>query len=195
MSRVRIRKPFVCQPISIQERGRPDTLDPTRTALAAAAYVRRTRFEKAGMEPVDFAKRGEDLLAVMPITPPDAPEWVHSPFLRWKLADEASDRTRNPEDIRAWHVVGDLPSAGSRGEWLDGCFTLVRQHLPSDSVADLALHTPRDGTPAHMHLIVASRLLARARYGAVAYDVFRCLDRDLRAGWAAWCRQLDRIAA
>lgn len=195
MTKARARKPFVCQPISIQERGRPDTLDRSRTALAAAAYIRRTRFEKAGMEPVDFAKRGEDLLAVIPITPPAAPGWVHSPFLRWKLSDEASDRTGNPEDIRAWHVVGDLPSAASRGEWLDGCYSLVRQHLPSNAVADVALHTPRDGKPAHMHLIVASRVPACTRYGAVAYDLFHCLDRDLRAGWAARCRQLDRIAA
>lgn len=195
MTRLRVRKPFVCQPVSIQERDRPNTLDPARTALAAAAYIRRTRFEKAGMEPVDFAKRGEDLLAIIPITPPNAPEWVHSPFLRWKLADEASDCTRNPEDIRAWHVVGDLPPSASPGEWLDGCYSLVRQHLPLNAVADVALHTPRDGKPAHMHLIVASRVPAYTRYGAVAYEIFRCLDRDLRAGWAAWCRHLDRIAA
>lgn len=69
MKREGVRKPFMCQPISIQSRGRPDTLDPTRTALAAAAYIRRSRFEKDGMEPVDFTKRGEDLLAVMSITP------------------------------------------------------------------------------------------------------------------------------
>lgn len=195
MTRVRVRKPFVCQPISIQERGRPDTLDPARTALAAAAYARRTRFEKDGMTPVDFAKRGEDLLAVIPITPPGAPEWVHSPFLRWKLADEASDRTSNPEDIRAWHVVGDLPVNASRGEWVDGSYSLARRHLPSNAVADLALHTPRDGKPAHMHLIVASRVPASTRYDAVGYEIFRYLDRDLRTGWTAWCSHLDRIAA
>ena len=158
MTKVRVRKPFVCQPISLQSRGRPDTFDSTRTALAAAAYIRRTRFEKDGMEPVDFAKRGEDLLAVVSITPQQAPEWVHSPFLRWKRLDEASDRTSNAEDIRAWHVVADLPIGASRGEWLDECYSLVREHLPSEAVADVALHCPRDGTPAHMHLIAASRI-------------------------------------
>ncbi|MBB5281771.1 MobA/MobL family protein [Pacificimonas flava] len=187
MSGLGTRKPFVCRPVSIQWRGSPASLDSSKTALSAAAYIRRTRFELSGMDAIDFVKRRDDLLAVKPFLPSDEPEWTRSTYLRWKKADEVSEATANPEDIRAWHVVGDLPEGATPGEWLDGCSTLVQRCLPRNAVADLALHVPQGDTPPHMHLLVASRKADSFGYHAIDYDLHRQLDVELRIAWLEWC--------
>lgn len=181
-------KPFVCWPVSLQVPGRPITLDPSRTALAAAAYIRRDRYEMDDPDFVDFTKRGNDLVARIPILRANAPEWMKSSYLRWKLADEASNRTGKPEDIRAWHIVADLPPEMSAGQWIDGATEVVSKALAGVSVADLAIHNPEDGAP-HAHLIVASRLPGEHGYGAVDYDLHFSLNVVLRRRWADWIEE------
>ena len=186
MSVVSNPKPFSCWPISLQVPGRPITLDRSRTALAAAAYINRDRFELEDPNFVDFTKRGGDLIARIPIIGREAPGWTRSPFLRWKLADEASDRTGNPEDIRAWHVVADLPASATVGQWVDGVAEIVSLALTPWAVADIALHKADADVPAHAHIVAASRVPGVSAYHSVDYDMHFCLDVALRLVWQEW---------
>lgn len=186
MSAASNSKPFVCWPVSLQMPGRPITYDRSRTALAAAGYIRRDRFVRGEPELVDFTKRGGDLVARIPIIGRDAPKWARSPFRRWALADEASDRTGNPEDIRAWHVVADLPPSATAGQWVDGVTELVSLALPHTAIADIAIHKPDDGIPAHAHLLVASRIAGEWAYDAVDYEMHFALNTALRLVWQEW---------
>lgn len=179
------RVPFRMEPVCLQQPGRPKTFDPTRTALAAAAYVRRTKFTVEDVSVVDFTMRGEDLMACIPIVPEQAPGWVSSPFLRWHKADQASDWSGDPADVRAWHVVGYLPPGASAGEWLDGTSAIFRTHLPREVCADVALHCP-SLKPAHMHAIVASRMIRKGGYGPRLPDLAACLEGELQEAWLAW---------
>lgn len=162
------------------------TLDPSRTALAAAAYIRRTRFHIKGEVAADFTLRGEDLLALLPIVPVDAPAWVSRPFLRWHKADQASDRCGDKCDVRAWHVVGDLPSTATFGDWLDHCAAIVRAALPAGICADVALHLPSNGKPPHMHAIVSSRTYTGWGYGPQLPDLHSVLEDKLGGAWLSW---------
>ena len=185
MSVVSNPKPFVCWPVSLQVPGRPITFDPSRTALAAAAYIGRDRFEGGDPEMVDFTKRGADLVARIPILSPNAPAWARSPFLRWARADEASARTGNPEDIRAWHVVADLPPLATTGQWIDGVTEIVSLALTPTAVADAVIHRP-DGKLPHAHLLVASRIPGDHSFLAVDYDLHFSLNVALRLVWDEW---------
>lgn len=178
-------KPFACWPVSLQIPGRK-SINQTNTALAAAAYIARTRFEGGDHEFVDFTKRGADLVARMSIHGRGAPDWVReSPYLRWKRADEASDRTGNPQDIRAWHVVGPLPLSASQGQWIDELTGLVTLALTPTAVADIAIHKPDHGLP-HAHVVVASRIPGCHLYGGVDYDLYFALNTALRLVWDEW---------
>jgi hypothetical protein len=167
-------------------------VDPSRTALREATYILRTRFEwdeqrrGAGRKFIDFAKRGEDLFVRVPILPAAPPWWATKPFLRWKKADEAAERTGRPDEIRAWHVVADLPMRCSKGEWVDRTEAMVRAVLPSKTIADFAVHVPSDGTPPHMHLLTAARYAEDDHYGGVAFCLYRRLNERLRATWVDW---------
>lgn len=180
-----VRLPFVCQPISIQHFNQPDRIDETQTALREAAYIRRTRFIQKGAEALDFAKRGEDLFMLTPILPVDSPKWVCRPFLRWKRADDAAEATGRLDDIRAWHICGDLKKGLTRGQWSDQVEEMVRFALPSGIVAEIAGHIPRDKPP-HVHILVASRYVGNDAYEQIAYDLHRRLNEDLRQSWADW---------
>lgn len=180
-------KPFVCWPVSLQIPGRK-LIDPTRTALTTAAYIARTRFEGGDPEIVDFTLRGADLVARTRIQCENAPDWVRKPYLRWVRADEASDRTGNPKDIRAWHVVADLPPWASEGKWLDGARELVSLALTPTAVADIAIHNPDDGIP-HAHVVVASRIPGEHSYLGVDYDIYSALTVSLRAVWDEWLKE------
>lgn len=187
MSAVEMSKPFVCWPVSLQIPGRK-LIDPTRTALTTAAYIARTRFEGGDPEIVDFTLRGADLVARTRIQDENAPDWVRKPYLRWVRADEASDRTGNPKDIRAWHVVADLPPWASEGQWLDGARELVSLALTPTAVADIAIHNPDDGIP-HAHVVVASRIPGEHSYLGVDYGIYRALTVSLRAVWDEWLQE------
>ena len=178
-------KPFVCWPVSLQIPGRK-LIDPTRTALTTAGYIARTRFEGGDPDVVDFTKRGADLVAVKRLQGRSAPEWVRtSPYLRWVRADEASNRTGKATDIRAWHVVADLPPAATEGQWIDGVTELVSLALTPTAVADIAIHHPQDGIP-HAHLCVASRIPGANSYLGVDYDLGSSLKIALRLIWEEW---------
>ena len=183
-------KPFVCWPVSLQMPKRPITFDSSRTALAAAAYIRRDRFETGASEFVDFTKRGSDLVARISIQRPDAPEWTRSSYLRWKLADEASDRTGNPVDIRAWHVVADLPRSVSAGCWVDRVTELVSSALTLGAVADVAIHNPGGSVSAHAHILVASRSPGEHAFAGINYELHTRLSVGLRLTWRQW---VDRL--
>ena len=192
MSVVEISKPFVCWPVSLQIPGRK-LIDPTRTALATAAYIARTRFTGGDPEIVDFTPRGSDLVARARIHGEGAPSWVrNSPYLRWVRADEASDRTGNPTDIRCWHVVADLPPRASEGHWLDSAKELVSLALTPTAVADLAIHKPDDKRP-HAHVVVASRIPGEHSYLGVDYDIHRALTVYLRAVWHEWLQECAEV--
>lgn len=183
----RVRAPFVCQAVSTAAWRRPSRVDPTRTALREAAYILRTRFEWGDSEVVDFTKRRGDLFMSGAIVPSTKREWVDSPFLRWKAADEAAEKTGRADEIRAWHVVADLPEGYSKGEWFDRAEKMVRAALPESVVAEMAGHSPFDGTPPHMHLLVAPRFASdRSGYGRVAFCIYRRLNEQLRASWLGW---------
>lgn len=186
-------KPFVCWPVSLQVPGRPITFDPSRTALAQAAYIRRDRFELDGAHCVDFTKRGGDLVARATVLGRTSPSWTRSPYLRWKCADEASDGTGNPEDIRAWHVVADLPASASAGQWLDRVVELVTLALTSSAVADLAIHNPGGGIQPHAHILASSRIAGENyAYQSVDYDMHFALDVALRLVWREWLEEEAR---
>ncbi len=180
-------KPFVCWPVSLQIPGRK-LIDPTRTALTTAAYIARTRFTGGDPDTVDFTMRGADLVARIRIQGEDAPDWVRKPYLRWVRADEASERTGNPKDIRCWHVVADLPPLASEGEWIDRAKELVTLALTPTAVADVAIHNPDDGPP-HAHVVVASRIPGDQSYLGVDYDIYRALTLSLRAVWDEWLQE------
>lgn len=196
MSVVSNPKPFNCWPVSLQVPGRPITFDSGRTALAAAAYIGRDRFELPRAKCVDFTKRGSDLVARIPILGRDTPRWTQSPFLRWKRADEASDRTGNPEDIRAWHVVADLPASATAGQWVDGVTEIVSLALTPWAVSDVALHARDGDVPAHAHIVAASRIPGEYAYESVDFDMHFCLDVALRLVWQEWVQEFaDREVA
>jgi len=187
VSVVQMSKPFVCWPVSLQIPSRK-LIDPTRTALTTAAYIARTRFTGGKPEVVDFTMRGADLVARIMIQGQDAPDWLRKPYLRWVRADEASDRTGNPKDIRCWHVVADLPPSASEGEWIDCAKELVTLALTPTAVADVAIHNPDDGLP-HAHVVVASRIPGDHSYFGVDYDIYRALTVSLRAVWDEWLQE------
>ena len=183
----RVRAPFVCQAVSTAAWRRPSRVDPTRTALREAAYILRTRFEWGDGEVVDFTKRRGDLFMSGAILPTATGEWAESPFVRWKAADDAAEKTGRPDEIRAWHVVADLPPGLSKGEWFDRAEQMVRAVLPDTAIAEMAGHMPFDGTPPHLHLLVAPRYANdRHGYGRVAFCIYRRLNEQLRASWLDW---------
>ncbi len=183
----RVRAPFVCQAVSTAAWRRPSRVDPTRTALREAAYILRTRFEWGDGEVVDFTKRRADLFMSGAILPSSTEEWAESPFLRWKAADDAAESTCRADEIRAWHVVADLPNGYSKGEWFDRAEKMVRSVLPDSAIAEMAGHMPFDGTPPHLHLLVAPRHANdRHGYGRVAFCIYRRLNEQLRASWLDW---------
>lgn len=190
--KARVRAPFVCQPVSTAAWRQHNRIDPSRTALREAAYILRTRFEwdeedKGGEgKVIDFAKRAGDLLMRAPILPAAPPWWAEKPFLRWKMADQAADRAGRPDEIRAWHVVADLPMRCSKGEWVDRAEQMVRAVLPPATIAELAVHVPIDGAPAHCHLLTAPRYAEDDGYGSVAFCLHRRLNEQLRASWLDW---------
>lgn len=188
MSALPMSKPFVCWPVSLRVPGRK-FIDPTRTALTTAGYIARTRFEGGDPDVVDFTKRGADLVAVKRIQGQAAPDWVRSsPYLRWVRADEASNLTGRPEDIRAWHVVADLPPAATEGQWIDGVTELVSLALTPTAVADIAIHNPHNGVP-HAHLCIASRIPGENTYLGVDYELASALKLSLRLVWEEWLQE------
>lgn len=177
------RSPFTCLAVATScRRGRAG--DPRKTALREAAYIRRTRFTKGGAVLHDFSSRAEDLLMLVPIVPVGAPEWVHRPFLRWQLADEAVEQGA-VDAVRAWHVCGDLKPGLSSGAWMDDVTSLVRAALPTEAVAEIAAHVPTN-KPAHAHILVAPRRVGPTSYGPVDYGLYDRLYHVLRAAWMAW---------
>lgn len=182
------RPPFVCLPVSTTSFYNSKLADPRRTALREAAYIRRTRFTKEGMETIDFSCRSGDLFMLLPVLPAQAPDWVAQPFMRWKRADEAAEASNRPDEIRAWHICADLPEGLSKGQWVDHVESMVRAATPNRIVAEIAVHLPADKPP-HAHVLVSSRYAGRNRYGGVAYDLHKRLDDDLRILWMRWLRE------
>jgi hypothetical protein len=178
------RKPFVCLPVAGQSFWSVGQPDARRTALREAAYIRRTKFNKGALGH-DFAYRGEDLFMLTAIVPNHAPTWVRRPFLRWKLADEAAERGKNPEEIRAWHICADLPLEESRGCWMDGAEMLVRNALPQGCVAEICGHAPEDEPP-HVHILVAPRVPGSRHYGALLKGLEDLLTGHLKQRWLRW---------
>ena len=133
MSGAAVRKPFVCEPIARRSFGGGERFDERRTALREAAYIRRTHFTKAGRTLHDFTMRGEDLFVLLPIVPNDAPWWALSPYLRWQMADEAADNDGSGDDIRAWHICGDLKPGLSNGQLVDQVEAMTLRALPPGS--------------------------------------------------------------
>ncbi|WP_426693525.1 MobA/MobL family protein [Sphingomonas sediminicola] len=179
------RLPFRCLPVVTHpKQGHP--VNELRTALREAAYIRRTRFTKGDVTIHDFSSRAEDLFMLTSIVPDEAPEWVHRPFLRWQLADEAIEASGDLHGVRAWHVCGDLRPGLSRGEWMDQVVDLVRSVLPAGIVAEIAGHIPRAGRPPHVHILISSRYFGRRTYAGVSYPLYRRLNGCLRQAWVEW---------
>lgn len=184
------RQPFVCLPVAGQSFWSAGQPDARRTALREAAYIRRTKFAK-GTLGHDFACRSEDLFMLQAIVPAGAPAWVRRPFLRWKLADEAAERGRNPQETRAWHICADLPAGVSRGEWMDGAESLVRETLPASVVAEICGHAPEHDPP-HVHILVAARHAESSRYGPVVLGLEEVLSKQLKDRWLCWLADTGR---
>ena len=157
------------------------------TALRESAYQRRTRYICGdGRALADFTPRGADLEAVRRFVPANAPEWLRSPFLTWRRADQAAERCR-PGSVRAWQVVADLPSGLTPGEGLDGASTVVESSFRGhEVVADMAIHVA--GGQRHAHLLIASRHLRDARFGSLAADRRGLIDGKLRRAWHQWLK-------
>jgi|GEM_PF-6968641 len=184
------RAPFVCLPVAGQSFWTAGEPDERRTALREAAYIRRTKFRK-GKLVHDFACRAEDLFMLTPIVPQEAREWVKRPFLRWKLADEATKGCQGGAAVSAWHVVADLPLGMSRGQWTDEAEQLVRDVLPCTAVAEICGHLPTKDPP-HIHMLVATRQPGPWSYTAMIEGLERLLQYELKARWLDW---LDRCAS
>lgn len=182
-----IRLPFSCRPVSGQLFHDAQGIEHRRTALREATYIRRTHFTKAGRTLHDFTLRGEDLFMLTPIIPAGAPEWVSRPYLRWQLADEAAEASGGPEEIRAWHICGDLKPGLTRGQWVDQVEAITRAALPDRIVAEIAVHVPQDKPP-HAHILIAPRYVTRRcrRYGKVCPDLHRRLAEELGDAWHDW---------
>ncbi|WP_324751197.1 MobA/MobL family protein [Sphingomonas sp. LY54] len=189
-----IRLPFVCEPVALHQFGRPDCPDERRTALREATYIRRTQFTKEGRTLHDFTMRGEDLFTLIPILPDDAPDWVNRPYLRWQLADEAAELTDRPNEVRAWHVCGDLKPSLTRGEWVDQVEAMTRAALPKGTVAEIAIHVPRDKPP-HAHVLVAARYPARRCYGRLCPVLGTQLGDRLGGAWLKWLEAAEARVA
>lgn len=119
------------------------------------------------------------------IIPPNAGEWAHRPFLRWRLADEAAEAEGEPSAIRAWHLCGDLKPGLSKGEWMDVVEGFVRTALPVTALAEIAGHLPAD-KPAHAHILVAPRRVGERFYGETDFELYDLLNVDLRRSWERW---------
>ena len=182
-----IRLPFACRPIAGQLFRDAEGKLHRRTALREASYIRRTRFAKDGRTLHDFTMRGEDLFMLTPIIPEGAPEWVNRPFLRWQLADEAAEASGEPDEVRAWHLCGDLKPGLTRYQWGEQVEAMTRTALPDHIVAEIAIHVPPHKPP-HAHILVApfSVTPCEREYGEVCHDLRRRLEDDLGGGWLDW---------
>lgn len=163
--------------------GDPSTIS---TAVRESAYQRRGRYINGAGQPLaDFTTRGADLEAIRRFVPANAPQWVRSPFLTWRRADEAAERCR-PGSVRAWQVVADLPLGLTPGENLDGASSVVESCFAgTDVVADMAIHVT--GSRRHAHLLIASRHLRDSRFGPLA-DRHSLIDEALRKSWHQWMK-------
>ena len=176
------REPFRCLPVAGQSFWTPGEPDERRTALREAAYIRRTRFVR-GKLVHDFACRSEDLFMLTPIIPPEAPEWVKRPFLRWWRADKAA--VKQSEAVAAWHICADLPPNMTKGRWADEVEVLVRDVLPTCAVAEICGHIPKDDPP-HVHILVSPFWADRWQYGNPIEGLPNILQLEMKSRWLDW---------
>lgn len=186
------RPEFQCWPVAGQSvvTGCHRFSDPkrTRTALRESAYLRRTRYiDENGNALADFTTRGADLEAIRSFVPADAPQWVHSPYLTWRRADEAAERCC-PSTVRAWQVVADLPAGLTSGQGLDGATLAVERSFAGHGVvAEMAIHATAHGHR-HAHLLIASRHLTNCHFGTLVSDRYDLINGVLRSEWARWLK-------
>lgn len=188
------RPKFVYLPVAGQHvtTGAHRLADPAAisTALGKSAYLRRTRYIGPDHRTLfDFTLRGADLVAVKLITPLGAPGWTASPFLIWSGADAAATKSSEPNAVRAWQIVADLPLGLSPGKWLDGVAKLLATAFKNtDAIVEFALHAPGGRNP-HAHVLVTARYLTMEGFGAFDPSREGSVSGSLKKTWLRWLRR------
>lgn len=137
----------------------------------------------------DFTLRQADVVATMLIAPPDAPGWSTKPFLVWSMADAAAEALHQPDAVRAWQIVADLPPAQSPGKWLDGAAEMLSTAFEdTDAIVEFALHAPVGRNP-HAHVLVSSMHIAKDGFGDLDPARRGIVAGPLKKQWLRWLRR------
>lgn len=190
---------FTIRPISEVWRAK-DRSPAYRTAVANVAYIWRdsTPVDRYGLMPRAFAERRPELYASGLMLPQSAPAWAMEPYTIWQAADDAVEDLIDIAEVRAWHVLMQIPQDIPRRAWTPLVTGFVNAQLTSKGAAVAwAIHALEadDGSwhvAPHAHLVLSARQWRRtAKQGQrmAAWAGYTAAQARLGSDWRSRCRK------
>lgn len=191
--------PLAITPILHPRDGAPHPASRTFwSATANALYIVRQRGRDVFGQTPDLAEKlrdGDDLVDHGRRGPIGCDTDAVAGLALWQAADEAT-RADRPSEPVAYHVIGWLPTNGTREAWRDLALTFLdREVLANGMIADWAIHALADGEGRwikrpHLHAILTHRFWRPGRRTGepnVAWLGTPKHRQRMMAGWTAVC--------